>query len=164
MQKQTPSRKESRSWQARRKKAEQMFDDGVRQAEIARTLGVSRQCVHNWYWQWQGRDGTERTSRQGGSGRRARLETEQLAAVDEALRRGPAAYGFQSERWTLWRAAVIIERVTGVHYHPSSVWRILRAMGWTLKLPPKAQRRKTGYIPRHWSAPGKMRVSSDGQD
>jgi transposase len=163
MEKKTPSRKESRAWRARRKKAEQMFADGVRQAEIARTLGVSRQCVHNWYWQWQGDDAGSRRSRPGASGRRAKLVAEQLSAVDEALRRGPAAFGFQSERWTLWRCAVIIERVTGVHYHPSSVWRILRALGWTLKLPPKQQRRKKGYNPRHWCAPGKPRISPDGQ-
>jgi transposase len=29
----------------------------------------------------------------------------------------------------------MIERVTGVRHHPSHVWRILRAMGWTLQRP-----------------------------
>jgi transposase len=29
----------------------------------------------------------------------------------------------------------VIERLTGVRQHPSHVWRILRAMGWTLQRP-----------------------------
>jgi transposase len=149
------SRKHSRSWNARRQKAEQMFADGERQVVIARTLGVSRQCVHNWFWEWQGGDATVLRGRRSGSGRKAKLNPQQLAQVDAALRRGPGAFGFASERWTLWRIAAVIERITGVRYHSSSVWRILRTMGWTLRLPPKLKRKQGGYIPRQWAAPTK---------
>jgi transposase len=146
------SRNDARVWKARRKKAEHMFAAGEGQAAIARALGVSRQCVHNWFWQWR-HAGAVRDRRPLGSGRRSRLDDRQMAAVDAALRQGPLAFGFASERWTLWRVAVVIERVTGIRYHSSSVWRILRSMGWTLRLPPRSRRKKSGYVPREWVAP-----------
>jgi transposase len=148
-----PAQAEPGQWHARRKQAEQMFAAGERQAEIARTLGISRQCVHNWFWRWQesrGRRGESRTPR---SGRRCRLTPAQLAEIDGALRRGPRAFGFARERWTLWRIASIIERISGIAYHPSSVWRLMRTIGWTLKAPPKGERRKNRSRIRQWSAP-----------
>jgi transposase len=149
------SRSDGRAWKARRRKAEQLFEAGERQSTVARQLGISRQCVHNWFWEWQGADAAFRGLCRSASGRKAKLTLHQLAAVDEALRRGPQAFGFASERWTLWRIAVVIERTTGVHYHPSSVWRILRILGWTLRLPLRRSRRCKAYVPRHWAAPAK---------
>jgi transposase len=152
-----PARSDERAWKALRAKAEKMFAAGARQSTIARRLKVSRQCIHNWFWHWQGRDGAPTLGlRQPGSGRKAKLDGDQLARVEEALRRGPRAFGYRNERWTLWRVATVIERVTGVGYHPSSVWRILRGLGWTLRLPPKRKQRRGGYIAREWSAPAKQ--------
>ena len=89
---------------------------------------------------------------------KSKLDAKQLATVDAALRRGPRSFGFTSARWTLWRVATVIERMTGVHYHPSSVWRILRTLGWKLRLPSKSDRRGKAYIPREWAAPVKKRA------
>jgi transposase len=154
------SRKDAQGWRNRRRQAERLFVAGERQSEIARRLGVSRQCVHNWYWEWQGEDPSLPTFRRTGSGRKAKLTLQQLAAVDTALRRGPQAFGFGNERWTLSRIATTIERITGVHYHSSSVWRILRALGWTLRLPPLGDGHAKGYIPRQWAAPERRFLES----
>jgi transposase len=155
-----PAQTPSRQWTARRKKAEQLFEAGERQATIARVLGISRQCVHNWFWQWQGSGQDRGESRYTRSGRKRRLTAPQLAEIDSALRRGPRAFGFARDRWTLWRIAAVIERITGIAYHPSSVWRLLRILGWELKMPPKGQRRQTGYVTRQWSAPS-ARLATD---
>jgi transposase-like protein len=39
--------------QARRLRGAELFATGVRQVEVARQLGVSRQSVHLWYKRWQ---------------------------------------------------------------------------------------------------------------
>ena len=93
-----------------------------------------------------------------GTARKAKLDSKKLNLVDAALRRGPRSFGFSSARWTLWRVAAVIERITTVHYHPSSVWRILRTLGWRLRLPPKPERKGKAYIPRQWSAPIKKKA------
>jgi transposase len=152
-------RRDSRAWKACRNKAEQLFATGETQSTVARSLGVSRQCAHNWYWEWQGSDGAPgKTERRVGSGRKSKLDGKQLATVDAALRAGPRSFGFSSARWTLWRVAAVIEQITGVHYHPSSVWRILRTLGWRLRLPTKPDRKGKAYIPREWAAPAKKRA------
>ncbi|WP_235619132.1 helix-turn-helix domain-containing protein [Embleya scabrispora] len=48
------------------------------------------------------------------------------------LEAGPEAAGFTGQVWTLARVGRVITRVTGVVYaSPSSVWRLLRAHGWS---------------------------------
>jgi transposase len=146
--------KNLRAWKALRRKAEQLLSAGERQAAVARTLGVSRQCIHNWLRETQ-RDQqlSHKSPERLGSGRRAKLDAAQLARVDRALRQGPHAAGIPGQRWTLWRVASVIKKITGIEYHPSSVWRILRAMGWRLRRPLGARRKNRAYVARHWSAP-----------
>ena len=55
----------------------------------------------------------------------------------------------------------LLAKITGVRYHPSSVWRILRALGWTLRLPPRARRKKGAYVPREWEAPARSVFTGD---
>lgn len=56
--------------------------------------------------------------------------------VEKALSKGAEANGYPNEVWTLPRAAEVIQRVTGVSYHPGYVWYILRKqLGWTWQRP-----------------------------
>ena len=116
-------------------RAADLFDEGVPQAEIARRLGVTHQTVSDWHGLWKqgGRDGLRGAGR---AGRRPKLTPEQLGEVEAALAKGPTANGFPTELWTLTRVAEVIERVSGVRYHPGQVWRILRQqLGWTRQRP-----------------------------
>ena len=47
----------------------------------------------------------------------------------------PGAHGYATELWTLARVAEVIERITGVRYHPGHVWRLLRELGWSVQRP-----------------------------
>jgi transposase len=106
-------------------RAAELFRRGRRPAEVARELGVSIQSASEWYRRWS--VGGKRALRAAGrAGRLPRLDAHQLARVEQALLKGPAANGFATELWTLPRVAEVIERVTGVRYHPGHVWRILR--------------------------------------
>jgi hypothetical protein len=59
-------------------------------------------------------------------GRPRRLSDSQLAAIDQALRQGARGHGFDTDHWTLARITRVIERLTGVGYHPGHVWKLLR--------------------------------------
>ena len=63
------------------------------------------------------------------------MSASDLAKVERALEKGPKANGFPTDLWTLARVAEVIERVTGVKYHPGHVWRVLRQMGWSRQRP-----------------------------
>ena len=70
--------------------------------------------------------GTTRNALTGSTGPDPRLSDAQLVAIDPALREGARAHGFNTDHWTLDRITTVIERLTGVAYHPGHVWKLLR--------------------------------------
>lgn len=133
----------------RRREAARRFARGESQAEVAHALSVSRQSVSRWYHQWH--DGGGAALRAAGrAGRKPRLSAEQLAQVEAALRRGANANGFATGLWTLPRVAQVITRQTGVSFHPGHVWRILRALHWTLQRPARRAVERDEAAIRQW--------------
>src|SRR6202521_3953514 len=94
----------------RRKGAADLFEQGVRPAEIARQLGVCHQIVSDWRGAWR-RSGRDGLSAAGRAGRLPKLSREQLTRVEVELIKGAEANGYPNELWTLKREAEVIERV-----------------------------------------------------
>jgi transposase len=130
----TGNRRDFQAMERLRLRAARLFDQGTSQAEVAHRLGTSRQNAHRWHRRWQ-QGGRAALRAAGRAGRRPKLDSRARLEVERALGQGALAHGFDRDLWTLQRVAVMIERVTGVRHHPSHVWRILRAMGWTLQRP-----------------------------
>jgi transposase len=107
-----------------------LFAEGRSQAEVARLLHVSRQSAGRWFhvWRCEGRPGLEDI---GQPGRRPRLSAQDRERLEQALLRGPRAYGYATENWTLRRIARVIEETCHVRYHPGHVWHLLSQMGWS---------------------------------
>src|SRR6266540_7143762 len=99
-----------------------LFAAGHSQAEVARQLGVARQNVSGWHAQWRA-GGLQALRSAGPTGHASRLSEAQLAAIDQALRQGARANGFDTDHWTLARITSVIEQLTGVGYHPGHVWK-----------------------------------------
>jgi transposase len=108
-----------------RMQAGALFAAGRSQAQVARELGVARQNVSRWYARWQA-GGLEALRSAGPTGYAPRLSDQQLHRIDQALRQGARAHGFDTDHWTLARVATVIERLTGVGYHRGHVWKLLR--------------------------------------
>jgi transposase len=86
---------------------------------------VARQNVSRWHARWQA-GGLQALASRGPTGYAPRLSEEQLHRIDQALRQGARAHGFDSDHWTLDRVAAVIERLTGVSYHRGHAWKLLR--------------------------------------
>jgi transposase len=149
------AQQERQRLQARRLRAAELFATGVRQAEVARQLGVSRQSVHLWYQRWRAA-GPDALRSQGPTGPAPRLSDSQLLQVEQALLKGAGANGFVGELWTLDRIATAIERLTGVRHHPAWVWALLRhRLGWSVQRPVRraAERDQDGidrWVKERW--------------
>src|SRR2546430_15869502 len=106
-------RRDFQAMEERRMRAADLFEQGVRPAEIARQLGVWHQIVSDWRaaWRRSGRDGLRAAGR---AGRLPKLSRAQLDEVETALAKGAEANGYPNDLWTLQRAAEVIQRVTGV--------------------------------------------------
>jgi transposase len=83
--------------QARRLRAAELFAAGVRQAEVARQLGVSTQAVSVWHRRFKA-SGADGLHSRGPSGPTPRLSDQQLVQVEQALLAGATANGFVGER------------------------------------------------------------------
>ena len=103
------------------------------QAAVAREMGVSRAAVTHWQ-QRLARTGLRGLRRRSG-GRASALTAAQWRQLLRLLGRGALAAGFESERWTQRRSAVVIARRFGVRYHFRSLGRALRARGWSPQRP-----------------------------
>lgn len=126
----------------RRMRAAALFLRGeLSQAEIARRIGVSRESVRKWYDAWR-ENGKRALKAAGRAGRKPRLSRRELAGVERALLQGARYHGYSTELWTLPRIAAIIEKLTGVCYHPGHVWKILRWLGWSPQRPVRRARER----------------------
>ena len=114
--------------------AAKLLKEGVSEAEVARKVGVHRQSVNRWAQQLNdtGRTGLRKAGR---AGRMPRLTESGLKKIENGLKRGPEALGYESGLWTSNRVADLIEQECGVTYHPGHVWRILRQLGWSCQRP-----------------------------
>ena len=142
-------RRDVAALEARRFEAARLFARGTGQAAVMRALGVSRQTAHEWFHRWR-RGGRQGLKAVGRLGRKPRLDRRQLSRVETALLQGPRRHGFATDLWTLPRVAMVIARLTGVHYHPGHVWYLLRGLQWSLQRPARRARERDEAAIRQW--------------
>jgi len=148
----TTERRDRQAYQDRRLQAAELFAQDTHQAEVARTLGVSRQTASRWHQRWQA-DGAHGLRSAGPPGRTPRLGPAQLDTAEQALLQGAKAHGFDTDLWTLDRIATVIWRTTGVRHHPAHVWRLLRhQLGWSLQRPARRAHERNERAVRQWVA------------
>ncbi len=120
--------------EARRIHAAKLLKEGIHEAEVARRVGVHRQSVNRWARQLA-EVGVAGLKKAGRAGRKPRLTQKDLEKIKVALERGPQALGYDTNLWTAWRVADLIQRECGVRYHPGHVWKVLRSLGWSCQRP-----------------------------
>lgn len=144
------SRRDLQALERRRKQAARLFAKSTHsQASIARELKVSRMSVSRWYRQWK-KSGKEALKAAPRAGRKPVVNARQLQRVQTALGQGARAHGFSADLWTLPRVATVIERITGVRYHPGHIWKILGAMNWTVQKPEQQAKERNQDQVDYW--------------
>jgi transposase len=102
-----------------------------------------------WYRAWR-KGGREGLGRSKPLGRPSQLSPKQLERIETALLEGPQAHGHSTELWTLPRVAAVVEKLSGVRYHPGHVWRVLRGLGWSLQRPTLRARERDEEAIAQW--------------
>lgn len=119
----------------RRFKAAKLFSEGKKQTAVAKKLGVTRAAVSYWHKAWK-KNGIDGLTSKGKSGPKSELTESKLKKVEAALLKGPQAFGYATDIWTLKRIKKIVKQVVNITYHESYVWKILTyALGWTSQKP-----------------------------
>jgi len=134
----------------RRMQAADLFDRGEIPAEIARQVGVAHQVVSEWRKVWR-RGGREALRSAGPAGRKSKLTDAQFIDVRNALINGAEAHGYSTDVWTVPRVAEVIERITGVSYHPGHVWYLLHdQLDWTWQRPARRAKERDDVAIEQW--------------
>lgn len=118
----------------RRVRAGRMLLAGKTPAQAAAAVGVARQTAYTWkaVLDEGGIDALRDMPRRG---RPARLDDEQLQALARVLLQSPTEHGFGTELWTLKRVGVVVQRMFGVEFSLSQIWRILGGLGFSVQKP-----------------------------
>ena len=133
----------------KRLRAGRMLLAGKGCAEVALAVGVARQTVYTWKGLLD-EGGIDALRAVPERGRPAQLDEEQLAAVRTALLRNPTEHGFGTELWTLKRVGAVIERMHGVRFGQTQVWRILGSLGFSPQKPEKRAIERNDDAVRAW--------------
>ena len=118
----------------RRVRAGRMLLAGKTPAQAALAVGVARQTVYTWKAVLD-EGGIDALRDMPARGRPARLDDEQLQALARVLLQSPTEHGFGTELWTLKRVGVVVQRMFGVEFSISQIWRILGGLGFSVQKP-----------------------------
>jgi len=132
-----------------RLRAAEMFEQGARQADVVKALGVSRSAVSKWHTAWEA-DGRAGLAARQTTGRPPKLTDEQREQLEQELLRGPKAHGHATELWTLERIRQLIHALFGVWYHEAHVWRLLQRMGWSCQKPARRAKQRDEAAIERW--------------
>ena len=133
----------------KRVRAGRLLRAGKRPAEVAEAVGVARQTVYTWKALLD-EGGINALRAVPERGRPAQLDAGQLARVRSTLLQSPTEHGFGTELWTLKRVAAVIERMHGVRFGQTQVWRILGRLGFSSQEPEKRAIERDEDAVRTW--------------
>ncbi len=111
-----------------------LLRQGLTATAVGEALQRSPKTIERWRAIFR-RDGEAGLRLRRIPGRPAKLSDRQLVRLMFFLARGPSAYGFRGEVWTLPRIAHVIEKEFGVHHDPSHVRRLLMRLGFSHQRP-----------------------------
>lgn len=133
----------------KRVKAGRMLLKGSGCAEVALAVGVARQTVYTWK-RLLDEGGIDALREVPERGRPAQLDERQLAAVRTAILQKPTEHGFGTALWTLKRVGAVIERLHGVRFSQTQIWRILGSLGFSPQKPEKRAIERNEDAVRSW--------------
>jgi transposase len=141
-----------------------------KQGLTVRTVAEKVGCVPSSVVRWT--QAIERAGERGldskpQSGGKARLTERQRRSLCTILVKGPRAWGWSNDLWTLERVAQVIERRFGVTYHISHVHRLLRQLGFSAQKPARLARERNDaavaeFRDQRWAAVKKKRAARSG--
>ncbi len=118
--------------QNRRFRAAKLFDRGYSKSEVAQRLGVSAQSTSRWHAAWQA-TGINGLKQAGRAGRMPRLDSNQIHQLEKALLQGPQALGYKTPVWSAARVVDLIQRQTGIRFHPDHIYRLQLKLTYSCK-------------------------------
>ena len=134
--------------QRRRIRAVELVDQGDSPDDVAHSLGCGRSSVYTRVE--QAAESLDKLAARPHFGPKPRLDDGQLKQLEDELKKGAKAHGWETELWTAARVAVLIERLFKIAFHVEHVRKILRGRPrWTSQKPERRARQPDEEAIRH---------------
>ena len=133
----------------KRVRAGRLLLKGKKPAEVATDVGVARQTVYTWKALLD-EGGVDALRAVPSRGRPPRLDTSELEGLRRVLLQKPTEHGFGTELWTLKRVGLVIQRLYGVKFGQTQIWRLLGALGFSTQKPEKRAIERNEDTVRSW--------------
>jgi len=118
----------------RRLRVVRLLLGGVARRDVMRMLGVSRSTLYRCVRLWN-EGGFERLAPVPHTGRHPKIGREGLQRLDRDLQRPPTDFGFREDAWSTRLVMILIAERYGVRYHVSSVYKLMRRLGYGPRTP-----------------------------
>jgi transposase len=143
--------------ESRRRRGMVLLKRGVKQADVARELNVSRQTVSTWN---RALAENPRAWQRKALGRPSGLTLADKARLTQMLEQGATAHGFTTPAWTLSRVGKLIAQQFGPTYSNVHVMRLIKKLGFSCARPEPVLRQAVVQpspaehrAPTPWAAP-----------
>ena len=133
----------------RRRVAVSLLRQGMKPAQVAKSVGTSRASVTRWRQAFQ-EGGQKAVAAKPHPGKPLRLTMAQRRRLARILLQGAGKQGYGTDLWTLARVAEVIAVNFGVEYHPGHVWYVLRSMRWSSQKPERRARERDEQAIAGW--------------
>ncbi len=117
-------------------KAGKLFHEGCVQAEIARTLRVTPAAVNQWHIVWK-ESGIRGLKSKGHPGTQTTLTKEKAQKLKRAILKGPRAFGYTTDLWTLERIRAVAKKEVHLSFGTTWIWHTVIALGLSCQKPIK---------------------------
>lgn len=135
--------------EGRRLRAWQLYQQGWKQKDIAKALGVTEGAVSQWITKAK-KQGVHALCHQPPPGRPPQLSQEQKNQIPALLAKGAEAFGFRGQVWTSQRVAQVIKKALGVSYHPGHCRRLLQALKYSPQKPKELASQRDEAVIQAW--------------
>jgi len=141
--------RDAEAFEDRRFQALALYRKGVRQADIARQVRVSRAAVCQWLKRAR-RRGRHALRRRPRPGRPPKMPVARRRSLIRLLARGAQAAGYSTQLWTAERIRRLLLERFGVRYHVNHVPKLLRQCGWSCQKPTGRALERSEDTVRRW--------------
>lgn len=125
----------------RRRKAIALLKQGNGVRRTACLVGASPGTISDWRKAYK-QQGQAFFVAHSPPGRLSGLTQNDKNKLEKLLLKGARCNGYATELWTLQRIVEVIEKQFDITYDLSSVWHILKGMGWSCQKPEKRARER----------------------
>jgi putative transposase len=146
----------------RRLLAAKLFKKNIPQAEIARKLRVTPAAVNYWHIAWE-KNGIKGLKSKGPTGFPSKLTPQKRVSFKEAVLKGPKAYGYETNLWTLERLSAVMKKSVGIKFGHNHTWEIVRELGFTPQKPQLKAKERNEQAITEWKKkrlPGLKKMGS----